>query len=275
MKTKIILEMCANHNGNINIAKSMIDEAARLKVYGVKFQKRDIDSIQENFVNPFLHRSDMFGNSWKEHCRALEFDISEMAELKEHAENQELNFSCTAFDVKSIQELLGIGINDIKLPSQLYLDKKCYLELSSSDNIFVSVSTGMHTFSQIINCAWFYDADILYYCISKYPAKIKDLNFNTLKTILMLRKNVGYSSHEIEGCGIPYSVLLGVKRIERHYTLNKNSKGADHKISSDYSEMLILIETIKIIEDILGDNEREIDEEEKKIAEVFKCLNLD
>jgi sialic acid synthase SpsE len=269
MKTKIILEMCANHNGSLAIAKAMIDEAARLKVFGVKFQKRDIENMSE--IGPYIPDSDMFGNTWKEHCEFLEFSISEMVELKEHAENRGLEFSCTAFDEQSIKDLISIDVDHIKLPSQLYLDKYCYLELSGNKNVYVTVSTGMHTWEEIINGQWFYEADMVYYCISKYPASVGELNLNTFKDLCVFRKKMGYSSHESEGLGIPSIILLGAERIERHYTLDKNMKGPDHLISSDYREMKNIIESITVSEQLLGNHERELDEIERKSAEVFRC----
>lgn len=282
MQTKIILDLCANHNGDIDLAKKMIIEARKLNVFGVKFQKRDIDSISAEMTNPFLDEKNMYGGTWKEDRAALEFSIEEMAFLKEFAEQQGLFFFCTAFDEKSIYELFEINCNRIKIPSQFYLNEKFHAILTSYKKfkpLNILVSTGMHTWDEIIKGKWFSSADIIFHCISKYPFHYWDANLITLRKMLDYRQlkrklsqntNFGYSSHEKEGKAIIYAVLIGAEYIERHYTIDKNVKGADHSISSDFEEMKKIISDIKHAEEILGDEDRLLDEEEQAIAKVFK-----
>ena len=251
MNTKIFLELCCNHNGDIQQAKKMIQEAANLKVFGIKLQKRDLDSIPLNKRNQPRNPSNSFGLTFYEHRKALEFSIQQIVELKDFTENLGLEFSCSAFDLVSAQQLLDIKCKWIKLPSQLLLDESLYRLLHNQSVAKIAISTGMHDYDEIIKSKWYSSADIRYYCISEYPAQ--NINLSCIKILPNIN---GYSSHELNGYAIPYAVCLGVELIERHFTLDKNRKGSDHKLSSDPIEINRIISEINMVENILGSPNR-------------------
>lgn len=265
MKTKIFLELCCNHNGSIKIAKDLIEQAAELKVFGIKLQKRDIDGLEESVKNQPRNLSNSFGKNYYEHRKALEFSKSEIKELKSFAEERGLKFSCSAFDLQSAKDLVEINCKWIKLPSQLLLNKEIYIYLKDKIDFKVAVSTGMHDYNEIKKSDWYYNANIVYHCVSEYPAE--NLNLSSIKK---LNKINGYSSHEIAGRAIPYAVLMGLEYIERHFTYDKNAKGSDHKISSDYSEMKKIIEEIEYVEKILGSEDKVLSETELLNRKIYR-----
>ena len=259
MNTKIILEMGCNHQGEMKLAKQMIAAACGLEVWCVKFQKRDIKSIPENIRIEKRDMSNSFGKTYEEHRKALEFNIEEIKELKRYAAGVGLEFMVSVFDLVSAVNMVRAGIKYIKLPSQLYTSKlvKFLYNKKLRRELVIVLSTGMHTLDQVFKNGNYNYADIIFYCRSIYPCVMNEVNFKGFidmkNKINKVDKNisVGYSSHDVRGEAIPHMVLLGASHIERHYTLNKNMKGSDHKtVSSDFEEMEIIIKGIKDAEDM-------------------------
>jgi len=275
MRTKLILETGCNHQGSVDIAKEMIDLAAKLGAWGVKFQKRDIESFSEELKRKPRDLRNSFGYDYYQHRKKLEFSPWQIKELKEHAEAAGLQFVCSVFDLNSINDLLDIGCSWIKLPSQYYSDQEMHDALHEArrrKDFKVIVSTGMHSEEEVLNSEWMINADIILHCISTYPVK-EDKYFN-LGMIRKLRRHasgeIGYSSHGPTGHDTYNAVLAGADYIERHFTLCKNLKGSDHgTVSSDYQNVKILIHDILYAEELLGDG-RIISEEEKAIARIYR-----
>lgn len=281
MKTKLILEIGCNHQGSMDLARKMIDTAVELGVSGVKFQKRDIDFIPENIQAEPRDPTLNFGSTYGEHRKALEFTQDQMFKLKTHADSAGLLFSCTAFDPLSLKQLIEIGTEYIKFPSQLLLYDKMYVTYKEhkEEKTKLAVSTGMHTANEVFD-ALFYHPDIVYHCVSIYPAKPEQSNIKFIKGLSnqqMFEKSnghgfkIGYSSHEIGGSSIPYAITAGATWVERHFTLDKNMKGHDHKtVSSTPKEITKIIELIKYAEDINGSVQKPLSEEELKIAKKYR-----
>jgi sialic acid synthase SpsE len=202
-----------------------------------------------------------------------------MAKLKECTEGKGLKFICTAFDYQSILDLLSIECCHIKLPSQLYSDlglQNKIDKLKTEYNFQIWVSTGMHSANEIFKNDWMKIADVLFHCISVYPACITNMNLNTLRQLVEVRTGVGYSSHENEGLGIKFAVLIGAEYVERHFTLNKEWKGSDHgTVSSDIKEMKRIISEIEYVEQILGTQERLCSLKEKVVRKIYRGKELD
>lgn len=259
MQTKIIAELCYNHNGSIDIAKAMIDEAKELNLFGVKLQKWDIDSFPNEIKNQIRNDKHSFGKTYYEHRKALEFDIEQILELKDYAERMELSFICSGKDLNSIKLLVEYGIDNIKLPSQRLLDNSIVEYLKPKrKNLFIYASTGMHYEDEIKLSYWYKYADVIMHCVTDYPVKLNDCDIAFQNRM----GYNGYSSHEFEGRAIKYAVVCGAEYIERHYTLDKTMKGADHIVSSDYIEMKRIIEEIKEAEMIMGNGKRDMDKNE-------------
>lgn len=278
MKTKILLEMGCNHNGSFELAKKMVDDARELEVWGVKFQKRDIESIPEEIGSGPRDDKHSFGPTYFEHRKALELSDSEIYDLKLYAESKGLKFVLSVFDVNSLKYGTEIGVEYIKFPSQLSSNTKmlsAFLTEGHDDNKLV-LSTGMHMHTEIINEILPNYIHILFYCRSIYPCKYWQVNLHGMKKVfddLGTGIYKGYSSHDLNGEVIPYSVLMGAEIIERHYTLSKKMKGSDHgTVSSDYQEMLKIIESIKYAESLYCayNYEGALLEEEQKIRKRYR-----
>lgn len=268
MRTKIIAECCYNHNGNINAASKMIHEAAKLNIWGVKFQKWDIESFPDSVKNQPRNDKHSFGNTYYEHRKKLELDINQICELSKTAEYLGLVFVCSAKDMNSIQLLLDYGIRNIKLPSQRLLDKEMlyYIKNFRKRINLLMCSTGMHYENEIKNAEIIKYCDVVMHCVTDYPAKLNDCDIGFMRKAGLYN---GYSSHEFEGRAIKYAITCGAEYIERHYTLDKTMKGADHIVSSDYNEMKRIIEEIKEAEMIIGSGERDLNKPELKNREYY------
>lgn len=276
-KTRIILELGCNHNGSMKIAEELIDEAVKLGVWGVKFQKRDIDSM--DYGSKYIPRdiSNSFGKTYYEHRKNLEFTVKQVKELKEYAEENMLQTIVTVFDIISAQDMIDIGFEYIKLPSQIMsnyeINRFLIKEKENNERLKIICSTGMHTVGEVIDWQYINQFDIVMYCKSIYPSKLEDINFMNFRILREKLDNcIGYSSHDLNGFAIPYAVCLGAEYIERHYTLDKDMKGSDHKISSDYEEMKQIIENIKYVEEIIGNAElcNLKSDEEKRLKKIYR-----
>lgn len=277
MKSRLLLETGCNHQGDITIAKEMIIKASELGVWGVKFQKRDIEDIPDEVKKKPRNMSNSFGTNYYLHRKALEFTNKQMKELKEFTEKNNLEFVCSAFDEKSIDNLISINCHYIKLPSQLLtrkdlMEKLIDLRSKKGNSFKILVSTGMHEWEEINDNDWIDFADIIFHCISVYPAKVTEMNLETIKQLKdITTAKIGYSSHENEGYGIKFAVFAGAEYIERHFTLNTEMKGSDHgTVSSDPDEIKRIIADIEWAEKILGTSDRLCKLKERQVRKIYR-----
>jgi sialic acid synthase SpsE len=249
-----MLELGCNHQGDINIAKEMIDDAKLLGVNGVKLQKRCNDTLPTAIKEKKRDPASSFGLTYYAHRQALEFTIEQVVELKKHAEDQGLFFAESVFDVESLDAMIDIGVTHIKLPSQFLLNRALNYRLKIRGGCVTTMhSTGMHTVQEVIDCPWLDNFDITMYCRSIYPHGLYETDFGSAVAIyseLGDWEKCGYSSHDKDGDLIPYYVMFGATFIERHYTLDKNLKGSDHRtVSSDFKEMQHILRDIAEVEE--------------------------
>ena len=129
----------------------------------------------------------------------------------------------------------------------------------------------MHNEEEILNNSWIDQADVIFHCISIYPACLTHMNLNTIIKLKELSTAmIGYSSHENEGNGIKYAVIAGARYIERHFTLDKEMKGSDHgTVSSDPAEIKKILADIEYVERILGDK-RNCNLKEKQVRKIYR-----
>jgi sialic acid synthase SpsE len=267
MRTKVIAEIGYNHNGSIEKAIDLIDSAAALGVWAVKFQKWSIDKFPEWLKKQKRQPENSFGDTYYEHRKALEFSIEDHIILKERAKKKGLEYICSGKDFQAVCELVeGVGIEWLKLPSQRLGNNDIKKYLSNFD-IKTMISTGMSTEAEILSNDWIEKADAVFHCISLYPAQLSDCDFSWLRENNFYN---GYSSHETEGRAVKYAVMLGCDYIERHFTLDKMDKGSDHVISSDEKEMKRIISEIEEAELILGAGGRRLSGNEEKIRDFYK-----
>lgn len=276
MKTRVICEIGANHNGSMKLAEQMIDEAANLGVWGIKFQKRDIDAIPDELKNKPRDPSTSFGETYYEHRKALELTKDQLCRLALRALKLGLEPGVSVFDMQSLEDMARLPFKFLKLPSQLYTDSALNAQLyrlCGEYNKISMVSTGMHTGEEIYSTRHFRLASVTMYCRSIYPCPSGKVRLSAMVDLAEKLEGVselGYSSHDINGSVIPWAVALGATYVERHYTTDKKLKGSDHgTVSSDYNDMVRIIKTIEAVEEMMGGADV-LDESELKMRKVYR-----
>lgn len=259
----VVAEIGSNHQGSLDIALSMIRIAKEYcGVSAVKFQKRDNNSLfTEAFSRtPYTGRNS-FGATYKEHRVALELSRANFCVIREFCQELGVDLIVTPFDEMSVDLLDSIGIRNFKIAS------------SDIDNIPLIESVAQKANTLIIStgCASLEDIDRAYelvmkyqhsvgllHCVCKYPPDVGECNLLSIPVLVERYKNaeVGYSGHDI---GIEASIvarILGANIIEKHFTLNKELPGSDHKISLDPDEMKALVESLRRVDLMLGKPEK-------------------
>ncbi len=262
MQVKIIGEIGVNHNGDIKIAKKLIDTAIECGVDIVKFQtfktEEDISKItekaeyQKNNTNNTENQYDM--------AKSLELSFDDFINLKKYCDKKNIQFLSSPFDFKSIEFIEKLNLNIIKIPSS-ELTNLPYLEKLGKLKRKIILSTGMADLGEIedaldvLTKSGTLKEDItVLHCNTEYPTPFEDVNLMAMVTIKEAFKvKVGYSDHT-PGIEVPIAaVALGATVIEKHFTLDKNMPGPDHKASLEPHELKAMVTAIRNIEKALGD----------------------
>ena len=227
-KVFIIAEIGINHNGDIDIAKQLIDEAANAGCDAVKFQKRTIDIVyaKEDLER---HRESPWGSTNGQQKHGLEFNKKDYDEIDSYCKSKNIEWFASAWDVESQIFLRQYNLNYNKVASAMLTDKTL-LGAIAEEGRHTFISTGMSTLEQIIKAVEIFEnANCSYelmHCCSTYPMKTEDAN---LRVIEALRNNfncnVGYSGHEVGIIVTCAAVALGATSIERHITLDRSMYG--------------------------------------------------
>ena len=271
MKTFIIAEAGVNHNGNIEIAKKLIDVAVESKVDAVKFQTFKAEKLVSKMAQKaeYQKNNTNVGETQLEMLKKLELDVYSHIELMDYCRNKKIKFLSTPFDLDSIEILNGLGMDIFKIPSG-EITNYPYLKKIGSLRKKVILSTGMSFESEIEDAINVLrkngtsDITVLH-CNTEYPTPIDNVNLKAMKTIERnLNVKVGYSDHTL-GIEIPIAaVAMGATVIEKHFTLDKNMEGPDHRASLEPDELKEMVKCIRNIECALGSGIKEPSESEKK-----------
>jgi N-acetylneuraminate synthase len=259
----IIAEIGINHNGDINIAKKLIDLAAFAGCDAVKFQKRTIDVVYsaEELAKP---RENPFGTTNGDLKYGLEFGLKEYKEIDKYCRGKNISWFASCWDEGSVDFIDKFKVPCYKIASASLTDDEL-LKHTRAKGKPIILSVGMSTLKQIdhaIEVLGKKDLIILHTC-SAYPSDYNELN---LKVISALRERynlpVGYSGHET---GIPSSsaaVALGACIVERHITLERSMWGSDQAASLGSSGIIRLVRDIRLVEMSLGDGIKRVTEKE-------------
>ena len=208
--TYLIAEIGINHNGDLNVAKKLIEESAKAGFDAVKFQKRTVDVVftKEELLRP---RESIFGNTNGALKHGLEFGIDEYSEISEYCKKLGIDWFASPWDVKSVDFLENFGVVAHKIASASLTDKSLLKKIRSA-NKPVFLSTGMSTMDQIEKAVEILDINnlILLHAVSSYPVKDSDLNLSVINTLRHRFPNIpiGYSGHEV---GVLPSVIAVAK----------------------------------------------------------------
>jgi len=284
MKEKILIiaEAGVNHNGDIKIAKRLIDAAKEAGADIVKFQT----FIAEKLVSKKIEKADYqkkeagVHESQYEMIKRLELSEKDHYELLDYCNKINIKFLSTAFDLESIDLLKKLGLSIWKIPSGEITDYP-YLKKIGSYNDEVILSTGMATLSEIedaMNVLEKFGTNkkkiTVLHCTTEYPAPINEVNLRamiTMKKIFGVR--TGYSDHT-RGIEIPIAAAaLGAAVIEKHFTLDRNMSGPDHQASLEPSDLKAMVIAIRNVELALGDGVKKASESEIRKKEIVrKCI---
>ena len=280
-RTYVIAEIGINHQGNLNIAKRLIDIAAVAGCDAVKFQKRNPDkAVPEDQKNkPRRWRGqDM---TYLEYKYQVEFGKEDYDEIDRYCKQQGIEWSASPWDMDSVEFLEEYNLPWVKLPSAM-LTKDDLLDECVKRFPKVIFSTGMSTEEEIDHAVEVLrDAKVKYnkdeqigllHCNSTYPAPIEELNLSGIKTLATKYPDfeIGYSGHEFRLGTTVAAVYLGASIIERHITLDRTMEGSDHMASLEPQGLLKLVSGIRELESAYGDGVIRVTESEKPVREKLR-----
>jgi N,N'-diacetyllegionaminate synthase len=262
MKTLIIAEAGVNHNGDIEMAKKLVDVAADAGADLVKFQTFNADRLVTRSAPKAKYQLLARESTETQHAmlQKLELDEAGHQALIAHCASRDIRFFSTGFDIQSINLLVGFGQELFKIPSG-EITNLPYLRHIGQLGKAVILSTGMSDMDEIAAAIKVLEVSgtsrdkiSVLHCTSAYPAPMHDVNLRALQSIQnAFDVAVGYSDHTI-GIEIPIAaVALGATIIEKHFTINRNLPGPDHKVSLEPNELKSMISGIRNIELALGD----------------------
>ena len=265
--TYVIAEAGLNHNGSVRIAKQLIDLAVAAGADAVKFQKRTVDKLAvKSTLDAPDDRFPEFGKTYREIREFLEFDMAQYKEIKKHAEDQGLDFLCTAFDPEAADFLEELGIEIYNLASNSATNIELLEHLAETGKKSI-MSTGMADMQEIETAVKIFEKHktplLLLHCVSAYPTPLDECNLNMIN---VLKENfglpTGYSGHELGYLPTLTAVSMGAVAIERHYTLDNSMTGFDHKMSLNPEDFIAMVKNIRNIEKIKGTGEKSVSETE-------------
>ena len=254
--TFIIAEIGINHNGNLDLAKQLVDRAVWAGANCAKFQMRHLKEIYQNEGNPNDPSEDLGSQYILDVITRSQLSVDKMFELFDYCREKEITPLCTPWDISSVSALEEYGISGYKVSSADLTNHDLIESIAKTGKPMI-LSTGMSNEREIIETVDFLKRlgapYILLNCNSTYPAPFKDLNLQYMDRLKEIGDClVGYSGHE-RGTSIALAaVACGAKVIEKHFTLDRKLEGNDHKVSLLPEEFKTMVEGIRQIEQAMG-----------------------
>lgn len=269
----IIAEAGVNHNGSLERACEMVKAAARAGADYVKFQTAVPELVISSIAPKAEYQKETTGTeeSQLEMCKAIHLPLSDYKELKELCEEEGIGFMSTPFDLVSVDLLADLGQDWFKIPSG-EITNLPYLRKVAATGTPVIMSTGMSMPEEIeaalkvLTGSGLKKEDIiLLHCNTEYPTPMADVNLLAMKE--MARRfgvRTGYSDHT-QGIEVPIAAAaLGACVIEKHFTLDRNLPGPDHKASLEPQELAAMVRAVRNVEQALGTGEKKVSASEAK-----------
>lgn len=271
-KIFIIAEAGVNHNGSLKTAKRMVDVAANAGADAIKFQSFRAESLVSRFAPKAAYQKINMpgGESQFEMIKKLELDLTAHKELIRYCRIKKISFLSSPFDLESIDLLARLGLKNFKIPSG-EINNLPYLRKIGSLRGKIIISTGMSTLAEVRNALAILVKSgtkkkdiIVLHCNTEYPTPFKDVNLLAMRTLRnRLGVRVGYSDHT-PGVEVPIAaVAVGACVIEKHFTLDKNMPGPDHRSSLTPDELKHMVDAVHTIETALGSGVKEVSPSEK------------
>jgi|ETN07SMinimDraft_1059922.scaffolds.fasta_scaffold22425_2 sialic acid synthase SpsE len=271
----IIAEIGINHQGDVSIAKNLIQKAKECGADAVKLQKRSISRIlTKSGLEMAYDNRNSFGKTYGEHKIALELSEADYHELNTYCKKMDIIFCASGWDEESIDFLDEMGIPFFKMASADLTNFPLLVHTAKKNKPMI-LSTGMADM-KMVQAAYSQVNQInnqiaILQCTSTYPSAFSEVHLNVLQTFMKEFPDtvIGYSGHE-QGIAIPpAAVALGAKIIERHFTLDRTMKGGDHAASLEPQGFAKMVRDIRAVEESMGSFKKEI---QKSEPPVFKKL---
>ena len=270
MSVYIIAEAGVNHNGDINLAYQLVDAAKAAGVDCIKFQTFKSENLVSHTAQKAEYQKAATGDSSQQDMlKHLELSFDEFVSLKKYCDRKGICFLSTPFDFESIEFLNSIEMPFWKIPSGEVTNYPYLVALAKTGKPVV-MSTGMCEMQEIEDAIAVLrengTSDIkLLHCNTEYPTPYEDVNLRAMKTLRdAFGVEVGYSDHT-KGIEVPIAaVAMGASVIEKHFTLDRNMEGPDHKASLEPQELKQMVDSIRHIEAALGSGDKRPSPSEKK-----------
>jgi len=276
-KVFIIAEAGVNHNGSLDLAYQLIDVAKDVGADAVKFQTFKAENVVSRLADKAEYQKKTTGSdkSQLEMIKKLEISFEDFKKLKKYCDKKGIMFLSTPFDIQSIDFLYNL-IDIYKIPSGEIINLP-YLKHIAAKNKPLIMSTGMANLGEVeeaINTIRAVNSEAqisLLHCTTNYPTLYEEVNLKAMQTLVAAFKlPVGYSDHTL-GIEVPVAaVAMGAKIIEKHFTLDKNLPGPDHKASLEPAKLKEMVKAIRNIEKALGDGIKKPNKSENEIMKVAR-----
>ncbi len=260
----IIAEIGVNHNGNLDLARKLIDVAVEAGADAAKIQTfKAEDLIVAGTKTVEYQRLNGAEDDQFRLLKSLELSHDQHRELVEYCALRGIEFMSTGFDIASLQFLVELGIRRIKIPSG-EITNTPLVEVAARTCLPIIISTGMATLDEVRDCiravrdVWQtlrHDGDLcILHCTTAYPTALSDVNLAAMHTMQKaLDEKVGYSDHTAGILVPPLAVAAGARVLEKHITLDREMQGPDHAASIEPEELKRMVAEIRLIETVLGD----------------------
>ena len=280
-KTYIIGEIGINHNGDLDVAKRLIDIATVSGCDAVKFQKRNPEVCVPEHQKNVLRSTPWGEMTYLEYKYRVEFEKEEYDIIDSYCKERNIHWSASPWDMDSLTFLEQYDIPFLKVPSAMLTNDEL-LEGCVATGKRIIFSTGMSTQLEIDEAVWrLRNAKTKYnnshtlgllHCNSTYPAPLKDLNLSAIKTLANQYPDfeIGYSGHEFRLGTSVAAVYLGASIIERHITLDRTMWGSDHMSSVEPQGLIKLVKGIRELEEAHGDGIIQVTESEKVVRDKLR-----
>ena len=272
----ITAEIGINHNGDLNIAKKLIDGAKYAGANAVKFQKRTIDKVYSK-DDLDKSRESPWGTTNRQQKEGLEFDLNDFKSIDEHCKKLNIDWYASCWDTESQIFIRQFNTKKNKVASAMLTHKEL-LKKIIEEKKHTYISTGMHTIEEInevVNSFRENECPFeLMHTVSTYPMKDEDANLLMIPKLKEIFKcDVGYSGHENGRAVSVGAAALGITSLERHITLDRTMYGSDQAASLEVEGFKLMVNYVRTVEKALGNGEKKILEDEllirKKLAPII------
>ena len=267
----VIAEIGINHNGSVNLAKTLIDIAISAGCDAVKFQKRTVDVVytKEELAK---ERSSIFGNTNGDLKRGLEFGEKEYKEIDEYCKSRGIIWFASCWDEEAVDFIDKFNPPCYKIASASLTDDKLLLHTKAKGKPIL-LSCGMSTMEEIEHAVDILGEDnlIIYHCTSTYPSNNDELNLKVIETFReKFNCPIGYSGHERGIFPSTLSVAMGACSVERHITNDRTNWGSDQAASLEPAGLFRMVRDIRQVPAMLGDGNKVVYDYEKPIISKFR-----